>query len=388
MNETNVNQLLSETYTLSKAYDILEKSTGENFNIFTILQMEYDENKTHSKFISELLRKEGSHKQGNIFFKLFCEQFQITNIDFDNYNVYTEYFIGNVTADFEEGGRIDIFIRDKNNKVLMVENKINAGEQEKQLIRYKNAFPQGRLFFLTLDGKETDCKKAKSLKLEYLPISYASDIISWLENCKKTAIDTPMLREVLSQYIYLLKKITNQNTNKEMSKEITKQLLNDENKFKSFKYLVGIENNIYKEVFQLHILDFVKEIAEEYNMEFDYDSNFLNGKKYNGFGLENTKFEAQNIKIRFDFEESNFNMPLFGLAYIDKDIDFVKKFEYFGLKERFASIFPEAISNDNFVCYYIFKEQWRNLNKIEEIVFGNFKNDFKDKIVKLINILD
>lgn len=81
-------------------------------------------------------------------------------------------------------------------------------------------------------------------------------------------------------------------------------------------------------------------------------------------------------------------MPLFGLAYIDKDIDFVKKFEYFGLKERFASIFPEAISNDNFVCYYIFKEQWRNLNKIEEIVFGNFKNDFKDKIVKLINILD
>lgn len=197
-----------------------------------------------------------------------------------------------------------------------------------------------------------------------------------------------MLREVLSQYIYLLKKITNQNTNKEMSKEITKQLLNDENKFKSFKYLVGIENNIYKEVFQLHILDFVKEIAEEYNMEFDYDSNFLNGKKYNGFGLENTKFEAQNIKIRFDFEESNFNMPLFGLAYIDKDIDFVKKFEYFGLKERFAGIFPEAISNDNFVCYYIFKEQWRNLNKIEEIVFGNFKNDFKDKIVKLINILD
>src|SRR5690606_17360350 len=128
--------------------------------------------------------------------------------------------------DYLSGGRIDVFIKDKNSEVIMIENKINAREQQNQLLRYKNAFPCGKLFYLTLDGKESDCEKTKESQLKYFTISYNSDIIYWLENCKKTAIDTPMLREVLSQYIYLLKKITNQNTNKEMSKEITKQLLN------------------------------------------------------------------------------------------------------------------------------------------------------------------
>ena len=67
--EIQINQLLNDTSILSKAYEILAKSTGEDFNIFSILQMEYDENFTHSSFIAELLRKEGGHKQGNDFFK-------------------------------------------------------------------------------------------------------------------------------------------------------------------------------------------------------------------------------------------------------------------------------------------------------------------------------
>lgn len=223
--EIQINQLLNDTSILSKAYEILAKSTGEDFNIFSILQMEYDENFTHSSFIAELLRKEGGHKQGNDFFKLFCKQFQVKDFDETNYFVKTEHFIGNISKDYLSGGRIDIFIKDKDGKVIMIENKINAEEQKYQLIRYKNAFPTGDLFFLTLEGKQSDCQLTKEFDLTYSSISYSSDIIYWLENCKKSAIDTPMLREVISQYIYLLKKITNQNTNKEMSKEITNQLL-------------------------------------------------------------------------------------------------------------------------------------------------------------------
>lgn len=389
MEEKDVIQFLNETNTLAKAYEILAKSTGEEFNIFSILQMEYDENFTHSRFIAELLRKEGSHKQGNIFLKLFCEQFQINDFDDDNYIVKTEFFIGNISKDYLNGGRIDIFIKDKNDKVIMIENKINAGEQKYQLIRYKAKFPNGELFFLTLDGKDSDCKKTKDIELKYSSISYSTDIINWLENCKKSAIDTPMLREVISQYIYLLKKITNQNTNKEMSKEITHQILTNQDKFKSFKYLIGIENNLYREVFQKHILDFVEEIAKEYDMKFDYDPNFLNGAIYNGFGLENEKFEALNLIIRFDFEATNFKAPLFGLAFLNKDKEFVSKFDYTEIREKFKNIFPNAVHNDNFACYYIASsESWRNLNKVEEIVFGDFKNDLKDKIIELINIIN
>lgn len=387
MDERQVIQLLNETHTLSKAYEILAKSTGEDFNIFSILQMEYDENFTHSRFIAELLRKEGSHKQGNEFFKFFCKQFQIEDFDLDNYIVKTEYFIGNVSKDYQSGGRIDIFINDKNGKVIMIENKINAGEQPRQLLRYKNAFPDGQLFYLTLDGKETDCIETINSKIKYYPISYANDIIYWLKNCKKHAIDTPMLREVLSQYIYLLNKITNQNTNQEMSKEITKQLLNDHDKFKSFKYLVGIENNIYREVFQKQILDFVKEIADDYKMTFNVDSNFLNGVIYTGFSLSNENFEKLNLSIRFNFEGANFKAPLFGLNYINNGI--THSIDYNQIIEKFEAIFPQYKSNGNYVCYYIAAgENWKNLNKIEEMLFGDFQNEFKDKIIKLINILN
>ena len=49
--------------------------TGENFNVFSILQMESAEVKTHSAIIAELLNPQGSHSQGTLFLKLFLQLF-------------------------------------------------------------------------------------------------------------------------------------------------------------------------------------------------------------------------------------------------------------------------------------------------------------------------
>lgn len=377
-----LNNLLDTVTTISKSYEILSRSTGEYFNIFSILRMEYDENAMHSRFISELLNKKGSHQQGNAFLELFCEQFSIDNFDFDNYDVITEYSIGRVSEDYMNGGRIDIFIKDTSANVIMIENKIYADEQKYQLYRYKNAFPNGKLIFLTLYGNESSCEEAKNI--DYTAISYSSDIINWLENCKKFAIDTPMLREVISQYIYLIKKITNQNSNKEMSKEIIRQILNNKEKLNSFMYLNCIENELYKEVFKNHFIDVAKNIAIEKNMKFHLDDNFLNGQRYNGFNIENEKLINLNLNIRFDFEGTNFRAPLYGLAHINNDK--AKDFDYTNYIEKFDNIFPNSVSNVNFACFYYTNENWRSFEKLEEILFGNFKIELTDKLNRLFDI--
>lgn len=378
-----LNNLLDTVTTIGKSYEILSKSTGEDFNIFSILRMEYDENATHSRFISELLNKKGSHQQGNAFLKLFCEQFSIENFDFENYDVITEYSIGRVSENYMNGGRIDIFIRDTSANVIMIENKIYADEQKYQLVRYKNAFPNGKLFFLTLYGNESSCKNAK--KIDYTPISYSLDIINWLENCKKYAIDTPMLREVISQYIYLIKKITNQNTNRHMSKDIINQILNNEDKFKSFRYLNSIENELFKEIYQKHFIDVAKNIAFNKNMQFHLDDNFLKGKQFNGFSLVNDNLINLNLNIRFDFEGTNFDAPLYGLSHINKDK--AKDFDYANYIEKFDNIFPNSKSSENFACYYLAKnENWKTYDKLQEMVFGNFKIELTEKLNRLIDI--
>jgi len=63
----NITNLLNEAQTLTNAYDIVDKAKGERFNLFSILGMESDEVSTHSRFLAELLNKNGSHGQKDIF---------------------------------------------------------------------------------------------------------------------------------------------------------------------------------------------------------------------------------------------------------------------------------------------------------------------------------
>ena len=52
--------LLNQVGSILKSYDKIAKSTGENFNIFTVMGMESNEVKTHSAIIGELLNPKGS----------------------------------------------------------------------------------------------------------------------------------------------------------------------------------------------------------------------------------------------------------------------------------------------------------------------------------------
>ena len=187
-------------------------------------------------------------------------------------------------------------------KVIMIENKIYAREQPDQLLRYKNSFPNGKLLFLTLDGRDseqesstldgrdseqgssadgrdseqkssTDGKDSeqKSSESIYTPISYKENIIAWLEECKKVVVNKPIIRETLTQYIHLIKKLTNTNINSEMDRELLELFTKDKEDFIAFKNIKNLD------IYKIHkiILEKLKPtlecIAKDNSITLSYD---------------------------------------------------------------------------------------------------------------------
>src|SRR5690606_13316597 len=101
---------------------------GENFNLISLLNMERDEVRTHSRIIGELLNPEGTHGQGNTFLKIFFKQYDVVDFNVDNYSLYLEYSIGKINDGV--GGRIDIFLQDNQGNNIIIENKVDAGRSE------------------------------------------------------------------------------------------------------------------------------------------------------------------------------------------------------------------------------------------------------------------
>ena len=201
---------------------------GENYNLFSILRIEGSELK-HSALIANLLDPKGSHGCGDAFLRAFFEIALKDAYPFEECTLphsYTEYYTGPIAGD--TGGRIDILVK-SSHYGLIIENKIYAGDQDKQLTRYDNygkkTFGAGRylLVYLTLFGSEASKESTATKSAEevgYLRLSYAEDILRWLEQCVRLADNKPLVRESLNQYIRTIKQLTYQDMNQKNIRKI------------------------------------------------------------------------------------------------------------------------------------------------------------------------
>lgn len=237
--------LLSQIRLIIEQGERLAKLQGENFNIFSILSMESAENKTHSAFLSELLNPRGTHGMGVAFLRTFVSMLQLSTPirkqlnDFtcEGASVTTEYHTGAVDLESSTGGRIDLYIKDSNGLSIIIENKIFAGDQPKQIERYCNFNPQNNtVFYLTLNGTEPDKTSRGNLVAgeDFYLLSYRNHIIDWLTECQRISTDQPILRETIKQYIILLKKLTNQLTINAMKEDVSNIILRN---LKESKYI-------------------------------------------------------------------------------------------------------------------------------------------------------
>ena len=201
----------------------IKQAKGEDFNLFSVLEMERLEVETHSKFIYELINPRGSHHQGELYLRLFLSEALGLNDFGEIKNVERESLAKN-------NRRIDFAIETEKYQIG-IEMKIDAGDQKSQLKDYYDELKKRAktskteqeviLYYLTLDGSEASDKSDGGDKDKYTRISFWDNIARWIEVCIEKSVMLPSIRESLVQYGNLIKNLTGQTT-KEIQMEVEK----------------------------------------------------------------------------------------------------------------------------------------------------------------------
>ncbi|NEM97188.1 PDDEXK-like family protein [Pontibacter burrus] len=263
----------------------------DDFNIFGILRSKTDEVRVHSRFIAELLNPKGSHRLNGTFLESFLEMSSLPVLLYPNPQVHKEY------------KDIDILIR-SGTKAIIIENKIWARDQKRQLDRYYEIMKaegaqEIKIIYLTLDGKEPSEFSLGTLKNDpklytYLYLcSYGNDILPWLDSCLKEVSTKPTLRETLVQYKKLIEELTGNSMPAEERNEI--------------KDLLSVNDNILK---ASKIVKNWKHI--KWYTEWDFWNELEAGISNDGFNiLPNEKFDVQ--KLNSVIHKNRNRNPWFGI---------------------------------------------------------------------------
>lgn len=219
-----IKRLLKRVELIAWKYRQIFQGPQYRFNIFTILRQEDDEVNLHSRFLAELLDPHGDHCQDCDLLAAFLRQVGIEGFQLKNVSVRREY------------RDIDMLVTNDEQAVI-IENKIYAQDQERQLERYYHAirdegFDDICVIYLTLHGDVPSRYSLGGLPDRLgddgvYSISYEDDIHDWLETCIQHTCRHPGLRETLVQYQRLIERLTGQSLSKGYIMEI-KELLEDE----------------------------------------------------------------------------------------------------------------------------------------------------------------
>lgn len=421
-NTYRILNLLENTGIISKKYDDIARLTGENFNVFSVMNMEWDEVKTHSAIIGELINPKGKHGQGDVFLNLFINQlnkkfskidesFQIESFQELVNGKICERNISPVDLINGTGGRIDIILEDKN-QIIIIENKPGNKDQELQLIRYSNYAKTRnkpfKVFYLTTDGRnlnEIETHTLNELEIKgfnfhyskrlefdqcqinndsllkehkclYYPISFHTDIRDWLEKCHKESIEQPVLRETIKQYLNLIKKITNQTINESMREDLMNIMSrNTKESFEISNNIWNLKGKIYHNFMKL-----IKQYAEQNDMVVN-EINLEADKEY-GLYLKPNSWKENFFNICVIFESSNYRGFYYGVSYIEGITDIDKT----NMREKFKkNIFEES---DWWIWRYSVNKDWTDNGLIwEDIAKGADSNTYMEITNGILEIL-
>lgn len=217
---------MSDNYQLlleraGRLYERHEAGRQEPFNVFSVLRSTSDEVNLHSRFLHALLdyRKSPDVERRNL-------------MDFLHSVAGKENFKEEGIKVERERYNIDILITNNAKQAVVIENKIWAGDQFRQLQRYFETleaqdFCDIQLLYLTPDGHTPSEDSAGNL--DYKTISYKDDLPPWLERCQKRAYDEPALRESVAQYLRLIQMLTGTDFSGAYMNELKELCLKDNN---------------------------------------------------------------------------------------------------------------------------------------------------------------
>lgn len=390
-NLTDVTQLLKQVLNIQKQYDKLAEISGENFNVFSILGLDYNEVK-HSRFLGELLNPQGSHGQKGKFLELFVAQmknrFDGKGWDFNTDNVRVEIEKSTPTQ-----GRIDIYISDGKHQVI-IENKIYAADQENQLERYLNfAEKQNQdltkihLFYLTLDGCEASENSISANRNTHVKnISYKEFIREWLGDCIEKSALMPPVRESLHQYLNLVKKLTGLTQSDQMAEDIQNSITQSAANFDA-AFLI---HNNFDEACEKAIKDFWKGINDQLqdsrwqSVENIGHKMYSNTKVYPGVTL----FKQDSSPVVMRIESHDSYPPYMGIWFNEKEMGETKANELTIYAEKeFPTDNYKSEYHNGWLCYkYMITSKEKFPHKVIKQK-DDLKKDFIEQIMNMQNTM-
>ena len=308
----NLQKFLDEVKLIWKKSEVEKAEAhkrGEHFNIFNVLDLTSDETRTHSAFIAELLDPNGSHGLGDQFLQSFVNTIDCLkswHFDTQSAKVHKELSIGGKNEDCTEGGRIDILV-ESNGKAIIIENKIYAGDQEKQLVRYynygtKNCSNGFRLLYLTLNGDDASEYSREKLVVNegYYAVAYNHEIFDWLQRCIEFSVRRPLIRETLIQYQNLINQLTMNSMDKNSQEELLK-LMSDPKNIDSICSILNLEAKWRENIFNVYVLTPLKEKFQGMDIEL----------KNRGVSIKRPEWTQY---IRLDWSNTLGNKALIGIT--------------------------------------------------------------------------
>ena len=376
---------------------------GENYNIFNDLGFMSDEVHLHSMFLANLLNPKGSHGQRGKFLEAFLKMLQKSFpaisadrlvLDTANASVEVEKYIGRQTD--SEGGRIDIYLTDGKHSII-IENKIYAGDQYHQMLRYWNYGMSQKgddteksfvLIYLTLDG----CSPSKDSLGEDLKendivcLSYKSDIRGWLDRCVELASRTPLVRETINQYISTIDILTNN------VMEDNKELLDILSKEENLDAIYDIANNknivvnrFINEVFIPKLRDLAE--SKGLTMGDNCTENWME-ESWAGASFYNPKWKY--LKLAFEFEHKGLGFLIFGFR--PKNEDGVKREDVKDWEKVQKNYSTKDVNNQSWIWKdFNGNQYWDNASGIKDLLNGKTLNDFSrmfDEAIDSVKGLD
>ncbi len=202
-------QIVMMDHLLQVAFERQKNNSGETaaFNIFSALQMEWYETRTHSKIIFFLLNGGHGRDAQNTFLHFFLQILKIPQSFLDEtWNVYREKVFDGGTS------RID-FVLESKSFCAIIEMKIEAGDGDSQLMRYASFGRKKRkeyfIYYLTIDGHEPEEQSVDGVEENRLRcISFKKDIVCWLQKCMKSVEKSGYKYSFLKQYLGAVRHIT------------------------------------------------------------------------------------------------------------------------------------------------------------------------------------
>lgn len=253
----------------NKGEEIIKKyprKKENKYNIFSILKQEEKEEGCHSRIIFNLINDCESNKLEKKFLKLFFKE--VLDEEFDEKK---KYFVER-EKNLGKYGRADLFIEDSDGKAYLIEMKINAGDQPKQLSRYnqylkKNYKDDYQIYYLTLNGYHPSSYSLKGrAEVEYIIISFVDNIYNWIEKCiEEVGENNKILKINLEQYLETLTKITNRIG--EAQKMDFIKMMKEGNNFRIAQEIVNNFEEIKQGIKEEFILELRERIIKKLNIE-------------------------------------------------------------------------------------------------------------------------